>query len=140
MRRGHLRQMGANPERGPRAGRAQDERDDDQHLLEQAVARQQEDRRAEPDRADRQACHADRAASQDAVPGPGGREGDAMKADTGFRARHATSFDRVVVVSDEDWMPPAVRALSFLLPGKARGFHVHDLAAAKTWLAEGVDT
>src|SRR5512132_2569319 len=67
-------------------------------------------------------------------------EGDAMKADTGFRARHAQSFDRVAVVSDEDWMRPALRGLSFLLPGKARGFHVHELAAAKTWLAEDGDT
>lgn len=67
-------------------------------------------------------------------------EGDAVRADTGFRARHATSFDRVAVVSDEDWMRPALRALSFLLPGKARGFRVRELAAAKTWLAEGVDT
>jgi hypothetical protein len=66
-------------------------------------------------------------------------EGDAMKADTGFRARHATSFERVAVVSDEDWMRPALRGLSFLLPGKARGFHVRELPAAKTWLAEGVD-
>ena len=73
--------------------------------------------------------------------GPEAREveGDAMKADTGFRARHATSFERVAVVSDEDWMRPALRGLSFLLPGKARGFHVRELAAAKTWLAEGVD-
>jgi SpoIIAA-like len=72
--------------------------------------------------------------------GPEAREveGDAMKADTGFRARHATSFDRVAVVSDEDWMRPALRGLSFLLPGKARGFHVRELADAKTWLAEGV--
>jgi SpoIIAA-like len=74
--------------------------------------------------------------------GPEAREveGDAMKADTGFRARHATSFERVAVVSDEDWMRPALRALSFLLPGKAKGFRVHDLAAAKAWLAEGADT
>ena len=64
-------------------------------------------------------------------------EGDAVTADTGFRARHATSFERVAVVSDEDWMRPAVRALSALLPGKARAFRVHDLAAAKAWLAEG---
>src|SRR3954447_12916344 len=62
-------------------------------------------------------------------------EGDAMKADTGFRARHATSFERVAVVTDEDWLRPAVRALSFLLPGKAKGFRVRELAAAKTWLA-----
>ena len=64
-------------------------------------------------------------------------ERDAMTADTGFRARHATSFDRVAVVSDEDWMRPAVRALSVLLPGRAKAFPVHDLEAAKAWLAEG---
>jgi hypothetical protein len=63
-------------------------------------------------------------------------ESDAVSADTGFRARHATSFERVAVVSDEDWMRPALRALSFLLPGKARGFPVHELSAAKAWLAE----
>ena len=62
-------------------------------------------------------------------------EGDAMSADAGFRARHAGSFERVAVVSDEDWMRPALRALSFLLPGKARGFHVRELAEAKSWLA-----
>ncbi|MCD6727007.1 MAG: STAS/SEC14 domain-containing protein [Solirubrobacteraceae bacterium] len=67
-------------------------------------------------------------------------EGDALRADTGFRARHATSFDRVAVVSDEDWIRPALRALSFLLPGKARGFRVRDLAAARTWLAEDLDS
>lgn len=65
-------------------------------------------------------------------------EGDAVTADTGFRARHATSFERVAIVSDEDWMRPAVRALSALLPGKAKAFRVHDLAAAKAWLAEGL--
>jgi hypothetical protein len=59
-----------------------------------------------------------------------------VSADTGFRARHATSFERVAVVSDEDWMRPALRALSALLPGKARGFPVRDLAAAKAWLAD----
>ena len=65
-------------------------------------------------------------------------ERDAMSADTGFRMRHATSFDRVAVVSDEDWMRPALRALSFLLPGKAKGFRVRELEAAKAWLAEEV--
>ena len=67
-------------------------------------------------------------------------EGDAVKADTGFRARHATSFERVAVVSDEDWIRPALRALSVLLPGKAKGFHVRELPEAKTWLSESVDT
>jgi SpoIIAA-like len=61
-------------------------------------------------------------------------EGDAMSADAGFRARHATSFDRVAVVSDEDWMRPALGALSFLLPGKAKGFRVREISEAKDWL------
>ena len=69
--------------------------------------------------------------------GPESRDvdGDAMQADTGFRARHASSFDRVAVVSDEDWMRPALRALSFMVPGKAKGFRVRELADAKTWLS-----
>jgi hypothetical protein len=68
-------------------------------------------------------------------PGTPEVEADAMKADTGFRARHAASFDRVALVSDEDWIRPALGALSFLLPGKAKGFRVRDLAEAKAWLA-----
>jgi hypothetical protein len=63
-------------------------------------------------------------------------EGDAMTADTGFRARHASSFERVAVVSDEDWMRPALRALSVLMPGKAKGFRVTELADAKAWLSQ----
>jgi hypothetical protein len=74
--------------------------------------------------------------------GTGAREveGDAMRADVGFRARHATAVERVAVVSDEDWMRPAVRTLSFLMPGKARAFHVREMPAAREWLAEGVKT
>jgi hypothetical protein len=73
--------------------------------------------------------------------GPGTREvdGDAVKADTRFRARHASSFERVAVVSDEDWVRPALGALSFLMPGKARSFRVHELADAKVWLAGDPD-
>jgi hypothetical protein len=66
-------------------------------------------------------------------------EGDAMKADIGFRARHAKAFERVAVVSDENWMKPALRAMSAVMPGSARGFAVHDLPAAKAWLTEGLE-
>jgi len=62
-------------------------------------------------------------------------DGDAVGAEAGFRARHVTGYERLAVVSDEDWIRPALRGLSFLLPGKAKGFAVHDLAQAKTWLA-----
>ena len=72
--------------------------------------------------------------------GPGSRdvEGEAMTKDTGFRARHASSFERMAVVSDEDWTRPALRALSMLLPGKAKAFRVRELGAAKAWLTEGL--
>lgn len=62
-------------------------------------------------------------------------EGDAVTSDLSFRARHASSFERVAVVSDEDWVRPALRALSFLMPGKAKGFRVVELENAKAWLA-----
>ena len=62
-------------------------------------------------------------------------EGDALSAGAEFRARHISSFERVAVVSDEDWVRPALRTLSFLLPGQARGFPVGEVAEAKTWLA-----
>ena len=61
-----------------------------------------------------------------------------MTKDTGFRARHASSFERMAVVSDEDWTRPALRALSVLLPGKAKAFPVRELGAAKARLAEGL--
>jgi hypothetical protein len=63
-------------------------------------------------------------------------EGDAMKADAGFRARHAGAFERVAIVADESWLKPAIKAWSLVMPGKARAFAVHDLPAAKAWLAE----
>jgi hypothetical protein len=69
--------------------------------------------------------------------GPASRdvEGDAVTAGAEFRARHFNSFERVAVVSDEDWARPALRMLSVLLPGKARAFPVSDLGPAKEWLA-----
>jgi hypothetical protein len=68
-------------------------------------------------------------------PAAGDVEGDAVRAGTEFRARHISSFERVAVVSDEDWLRPALRALSILVPGKAKGFPVRDLGEAKAWLA-----
>ena len=49
---------------------------------------------------------------------------------------HGEQDGRLAVVSDEDWMRPALRALSFLLAGRAKGFRVHELAAAKAWFAQ----
>jgi hypothetical protein len=66
-------------------------------------------------------------------------EGDAVSENAKFVARHPTAFERVAVVSDEDWIRPAIKVLSVLLPGEAKSFPVRELAAAKKWLAEGLD-
>ena len=71
--------------------------------------------------------------------GGAGRRRRRDKGRHGFRARHADAFERVAVVSDEAWVKPALRALSFLMPGKAKGFPVRDLPAAKAWLVEPED-
>jgi hypothetical protein len=67
-------------------------------------------------------------------------EGDAISENAKFVARHPSAFERVAVVSDEEWLGRAIKALSLLLPGQAKAFSIGELAAAKTWLAEGLDT
>jgi SpoIIAA-like len=66
-------------------------------------------------------------------------EGDALKEEMKFAARHATAYERVAVVSDESWLRPGLRILSILVPGQLRGFPVADLHAAKRWVAAGND-
>src|SRR3954452_14530370 len=66
-------------------------------------------------------------------------DGDAAKEDAGFPARDARGFQRGAIVADESWMKPVLKTWSILMPGKAKAFAVHDLPAAKTWLAEGVE-
>ena len=70
-------------------------------------------------------------------PRSGEIDDDAVQAEAGFHARHLQAYERLAVVTDEEWVRPALRGLSFLLPGQARAFPVSDLEAAKRWLAEG---
>ena len=64
-------------------------------------------------------------------------EGDAVLEDMKFAARHPTAYERVAIVSDEEWLRPALRVLSVLVPGQLRGFPIAELLAAKSWVAEG---
>src|SRR5918993_4563187 len=69
--------------------------------------------------------------------GPGMREyeGDTLGEEMKFAARHPSAYERVAVVSDEDWLRPALRVLSVLVPGQLRAFPVARLSAARSWLA-----
>ena len=75
--------------------------------------------------------------------GPGMREyeGDTLAEEMKFAARHPTSYERVAIVSDEDWLRPALRVLSVLVPGQLRAFPVAQLAVAREWVAtaDGAD-
>ena len=62
-------------------------------------------------------------------------EGDALKEEMKFAVHHPSAYERVAVVSDEEWLRPALRLLSVLVPGQLRGFRVAELAAAKSWVA-----
>jgi hypothetical protein len=64
-------------------------------------------------------------------------EGDALKEEMKFAIHHPSVYERVAVVSDEEWLRPALRLLSVLVPGQLRGFRVAELAAAKSWVAAG---
>ena len=64
-------------------------------------------------------------------------EGDALREEFAFAARHPTAWERIAVVSDEDWLRPALRVMSVLMPGQLRTFPVRELPAAKQWVAAG---
>jgi hypothetical protein len=64
-------------------------------------------------------------------------DGDALEEEMKFAIHHPSAYERVAVVSDEEWLRPALRLLSMLVPGQLRGFRVAELAAAKSWVAAG---
>jgi SpoIIAA-like len=68
-------------------------------------------------------------------------EGDTLAEEMKFAVRHPTQYERVALVSDEDWLRPALRVISVLVPGQLRAFPVAQLAAAREWLAraDGAD-
>jgi hypothetical protein len=66
-------------------------------------------------------------------------EADAFGEEVRFVAHHPSAYEKVAVVTDEEWLRPALRLLSVLVPGQIRGFPVTALEAAKSWVAEGLE-
>jgi hypothetical protein len=50
--------------------------------------------------------------------------------------KHLTSFERVAVVTDVDWIEKMVKAFGFALPGEVRVFEDDDLEEARIWISE----
>jgi len=65
-----------------------------------------------------------------------GYSGGAAWEDAKVGMKHLTSFERVAVVTDVDWIEKTVRAFGFALPGEVRVFDDDDLEDARQWISE----
>lgn len=50
--------------------------------------------------------------------------------------RHFTSFERVAVVTDVDWIETGVKAFGFVMPGDVRVWDADELDEARAWVSE----
>lgn len=65
-----------------------------------------------------------------------GYSGGAAWEDAKVGMKHLTSFERVAVVTDVDWIEKMVKAFGFALPGEVRVFDDDDLEDARQWISE----
>ena len=48
---------------------------------------------------------------------------------------HLRSWERIAIVSDEDWLRRAIGGLGWLMPGEIKVFETDDLDDAREWVA-----
>ncbi|MGD8317208.1 MAG: STAS/SEC14 domain-containing protein [Myxococcales bacterium] len=65
-----------------------------------------------------------------------GYSGGAAWEDAKIGMKHFTSFERIAVVTNVDWVERAVKAVGFALPGEVRVFDDDDLEEARHWISE----
>jgi hypothetical protein len=53
--------------------------------------------------------------------------------------KHLSSWGRIALVTDKDWMRHAISAFGWISPGEYRVFEPDEYEAAKTWLSEAGD-
>ena len=66
--------------------------------------------------------------------GPGGLVED-MKLGLGALFQHRSSFKRIAVVSDKEWVVHTLHALAWMVPGEIATFGLDELERAKEWAA-----
>ena len=54
--------------------------------------------------------------------------------DTKLWTKHLRDWNRVAIVSDEDWLENAMKAFSWLMPGEVKVFETDEVREAKAWL------
>jgi len=63
-----------------------------------------------------------------------GYEPSAMLADASVGMGHLTSFERVAVVTDTDWIRHAIHLLGPLIPADVRVFSIAEVDTARAWV------
>ncbi len=66
--------------------------------------------------------------------GPGGLAQD-LKLGFGALLKHHSSFKRIAVVSDKEWVKHTLHALAWMVPGELAIFGLDELDDAKQWAA-----
>jgi hypothetical protein len=66
--------------------------------------------------------------------GPGGLAED-LKLGFGALFQHHSSFKRIAVVSDKEWVAHTLHALAWMVPGELAMFGLDELDRAKEWAA-----
>ncbi|MCV7379211.1 STAS/SEC14 domain-containing protein [Mycobacterium alsense] len=66
--------------------------------------------------------------------GPGGLAED-IKLGLGAVLPHHSSFKRIAVVSDKDWVGHVLHALAWMMPGELAVFRLDEFDRAKQWAA-----
>ncbi|AQA05121.1 STAS/SEC14 domain-containing protein [Mycobacterium sp. MS1601] len=66
--------------------------------------------------------------------GPGGLTED-LKQGFGVVFQHHSSFKRMAVVTDKEWIAHALHALAWMVPGELKLFGLDELEQAKEWSA-----
>ena len=65
-----------------------------------------------------------------------GYTGGAAWEDAKVGMKHLTSFERVAVVTDIDWIENMIKAIGFAIPGEVRVFDDDDFEDARRWISE----
>jgi uncharacterized protein YfkK (UPF0435 family) len=60
----------------------------------------------------------------------------AMLEDAKAATQHFTSFEKIAVVSDQDWVINAMEIFKYVIPGPVRTYSNEELAEAKAWISE----
>ncbi len=70
------------------------------------------------------------------VPDFSGYDFEAMWDDAKVGLAHLTSWEKIAVVTDKEWIRSGVKVFGFIIPGEVRVFDNDELLTAKEWVSE----